>query len=208
MTKAQGRSIPGVNIPSCPDQGAKPRFQTVFAAFRIPQILDRVAGAGEVVFLTAILSVSVLLLAMLPWQTVWAANTKIYMQPAFWPAIGVGLMVVFAAAALLTALMSRPSSGLVSELTVWLRGGEFVLWFMVYVWLVPRLGYLAMTMAFCCALAWREGYRSRPWMAISAVFGFGVVVIFKGLLGVNIPAGQIYDLLPPGAVRSFIMTHL
>ena len=208
MAKAKGQSTSGVNIPSCPDQNAKTRLQTILASLRIPQVLDRTAGPGEVAVMNAFLSVSVLLLVLMPWQTVWAPNTKIYMQPAFWPAVGLGLMVVFSAAASLVALMSRPASDLARELVVWLRGGEFVLWFMTYVWLVPRLGYLLMTMSFCCALAWREGYRSGRWMAISAVFGLGVVVVFKGLLGVNIPAGQIYDLLPPGAVRSFIMTHL
>ena len=35
-----------------------------------------------------------------------------------------------------------------------------------------------------------------------------VVVVFKGFLQVKIPAGQVYELLPSGALRTFLMTYL
>ena len=78
----------------------------------------------------------------------------------------------------------------------------------VYVLLVPWIGYLLATIAFCCVLSFRLGYRSARWMGIATVFAIATVVIFKGLLQVKIPAGEIYGLLPAGAFRSFMMTYL
>ncbi|MBO6883769.1 MAG: hypothetical protein JJ869_09345 [Marivita sp.] len=58
-----------------------------------------------------------------------------------------------------------------------------------------------------CALTWRLGYRSRGALALAAIFAVAVTVTFKGFLGVNIPGGQIYELLP-ASVRTFFMVYL
>lgn len=167
-----------------------------------------VAAPGALLTAGCFVALSLTLLAFLPFQTHWAARTKLYLQPGFWPAVAIAAMVLFSAGHLLRTALCRPSPGTLRELGVWVRALEFVVWFLVYVLLVPLAGYLASTLAFSCALAWRAGYRTRTWMAIAALFGFAVVVVFKSILGVNIPAGQIYDLLPPGGFRSFVMTHL
>lgn len=40
----------------------------------------------------------------------------------------------------------------------------------------------------------------------AALFAVAAVVVFRGLLHVRIPAGEIDGLLPPGGLRIFLMT--
>ena len=78
-----------------------------------------------------------------------------------------------------------------------------MLWFMIYVWITPWIGYLASTIIFIMCLAWRAGYRSLGIQALSAGLAFLIVVLFKSFLSVKIPGGAVYDLLPPG-LQSFM----
>jgi len=150
---------------------------------------------------------ALLLLFLLPVQTTWVDGSKLYEQPAFWPAISIVAMVVFAAGLVWQAVRSKARPGLKTEVWFWLRSLEFVIWFLAYVWLVPIIGYLTATILLACILGWRVGYRHPKWMALAAVFGLAVVVLFKATLGVNIPAGALYDMLPSGDFRSFLMTN-
>ena len=72
--------------------------------------------------------------------------------------------------------------------------------------MVPILGYLLATVLFALALAFRLGYRSAKWMAVSASIGFVIVLVFKTFLQVKVPGGQIYEFLPT-ALRSFMLTN-
>ncbi|MEM7319848.1 MAG: tripartite tricarboxylate transporter TctB family protein, partial [Pseudomonadota bacterium] len=93
------------------------------------------------------------------------------------------------------------------ELRKWAVVIEFAGWFMVYVLLVPVIGYLPVTLAFVPALSWRMGYRDRKMLGLSVVFACVVVLLFKTFLGVKIPGGAIYEFLP-GAFRGFAILYL
>jgi len=94
----------------------------------------------------------------------------------------------------------------VDEWKVWFVAIEWVLWFLLYVILVPIIGYLPVTMAFMPILVWRLGYRNPFMMWVSLGFAVAVVLFFKAFLGVKIPGGAIYEYLP-GALRSFFILN-
>lgn len=165
------------------------------------------AHAATLVFAALFAGFSLLFFLLLPDQTSWVARAKLFEQPRFWPAIALGTMVLFSLGFLVQSYAQRVKGNLGAELVNWVLALEYVAWFLAYVWLVPRLGYLPMTIVFSAALAWRVGYRDTRWLGIAALFGIGVVVMFKSILGVNIPAGDIYEALPAGAFRSFVMTN-
>ena len=162
---------------------------------------------GQFAFALGFVAVSTALLLLITDQTAWVAKTAFAAQPRFWPAVGLGLMVLAAG----LHLWRMPWRGLTrldrAELRRWTTVFEFALWFMAYVLLVPVLGYLPVTIAFVPALAWRMGYRTRAMMATSVVFAIAVVVIFKSFLSVKIPGGAVYEYLP-GALRSFAILNL
>ena len=89
---------------------------------------------------------------------------------------------------------------------MWLASLEYVAWFMVYVWLVPITGYLLTTIAFCVLLARRCGYRSRRALLTAAATAVCIVVLFKTMLAVKIPAAVIYEWLPAG-LRNFMIIN-
>ena len=162
---------------------------------------------GQFAFALGFLAVSALLLLFIGDQTAWVNKTKFAAQPRFWPAVGLLLMVGMVG----LHLWKMPWRGFSRfdrvELKRWLTVFEYAGWFMVYVLVVPVLGYLPTTLIFVPALAWRMGYRSRRMMIICVAFSFAVVIIFKSFLSVKIPGGMIYEYLP-GALRSFAILNL
>lgn len=174
-------------------------FQDLFKRYRRP---------GDLVFASLFCLFAVFLLVMLPYETTWVKRTKLFAQPAFWPAVSVGAMALFGVLHLVGALVSQRIPGRGAEVLAWLKSVEYALWFMGYVAVVPIVGYLAGSIVFACLLAWRLGYRSMRWLLTAAAFAVVVVVVFKGFLQVKIPAGQVYELLPSGALRTFLMTYL
>ena len=165
--------------------------------------------AGQFLFAAAFLALSVLLLSQIGGQTVWKKGANLAAQARFWPAIGLGGMVLFTALHLwhMPRRMRRVTRPDWAETRRWAGVLEYAGWFAAYVFTVPVLGYLPMTLAFALALTWRLGYRSRRWLAVAAVFAVAVVVIFKGLLSVRIPGAMVYEYLP-GALRSFAILYL
>lgn len=174
-------------------------LQDLFKRYRRPG--DFVMAAGSFAF-------ALFLLVNLPSQTDWVKRTKLFAQPAFWPAVSIGIMVIFSGLHMIGALVSERIPGRREEMLYWLRSIEFAIWFMVYVSIVPILGYLISTILFCATLAARLGYRSPKWMGIATLFAIAVVVLFKSFLQVKIPSGAIYEFLPSGAFRTFVMTNL
>ena len=117
------------------------------------------------------------------------------------------MMVVFGAAHLLSTVNAPRLPGRLREVMAWGRSLEFVAWFVVYVLIVPLIGYLPATLLFALLLGLRLGYRSPRGLLASALFAVAVVLVFRAGLGVRIPAGEIYQFLPP-SIRSFAMTNL
>jgi len=160
---------------------------------------------GALAFLSAIF-----LLSQIPAQTTWIDNTPFVSQPGFWPVISIAGMTLFGAAELWFSWQRNKNSQseeIQLEVLSWARGLEYLVWFMVYVWVVPILGYLPTTVLFCVALTWRLGYRS-PRVLLSAVLtAVAIVVIFKSFLSVRIPGGAVYEYLP-AALRNFMILYL
>ncbi|MEL6642165.1 MAG: tripartite tricarboxylate transporter TctB family protein [Pseudomonadota bacterium] len=173
-----------------------------------PLIEVKTRVSGQVVFVIFALIVSVILLSQIGNQTEWNANARnIAAQPRLWPAIALAVMVTSFALHWRLMQRRRPNSLDWIEARRWIEPLEYLGWFLVYVFAVPRLGFLPMSILCACALTWRLGYRSRT--ALWCAFGFAVAItaLFKGLLGVNIPGGQIYEFLPAG-VRTFFLVYL
>ncbi|PLS22905.1 tripartite tricarboxylate transporter TctB family protein [Neptunicoccus cionae] len=164
------------------------------------------AKPGEFLFVGLFFAISVLLLTQIGDQAKFSAKGKLFAQPAFWPGVGVIGMVLFTGLHLLTHMRQQAKNGTGAEVVIWLRAFEFVGWFMVYVVLVPRLGYLPSTVLFTSLLALRMGYRSPAMLGWAAASGVAIVVIFKTLLGVKIPGGALYEYLPDG-LRNFMILN-
>lgn len=162
---------------------------------------------GQLIFALGFVALSLLLLAQIGDQTIWAKKTKFFAQPRFWPAVGLGGMVAMGGLHLYRLPWRRFTVNDRVELRRWAAVLEYALWFMGYVLLVPVLGYLPVTLIFVPLLSWRMGYRSRFMMISSIVFAVAVVFLFKSFLGVKIPGGAIYEYLP-GALRSFFILNL
>jgi hypothetical protein len=162
---------------------------------------------GDLVFALVFLLVALFLLSRLGSETKWVNNTKLVAQPAFWPTVSLACMSAFALLYFLGSLVSARSPGRGRELALWGRSIEFALWFMLYVWLVPKTGYLPSTIIFIAMLMLRLGYREKKIILTAVAIGIAIVVIFKGLLEVKIPGGQIYQYLPD-AIRNFMLLYL
>ena len=102
--------------------------------------------------------------------------------------------------------MSLRVEGRWAEVKFWIRSVEFALWFMAYVWMAARLGYLPSSIVFPALLAFRLGYRVPRKLGFAAASGVTVVVLFKSLLQVKVPGGAIYETLPD-AMRAFMLTY-
>ena len=174
-----------------------------------PQLLEvRTRSSGQVIFVVCGLLVSILLLSQIGSQTAWNVRARtIAAQPRLWPAIALVSMVVGFGLHWRLMRRRRPSALDWGEARRWVEPLEYLGWFILYVLAVPRLGFLPMSLVFACALCWRLGYRSGGALAVAAAFAVAVTVVFKGLLGVNIPGGQIYELLP-ASLRSFALVYL
>jgi len=172
----------------------------------LQDLFKRYRRPGDLVFSVVFLVFSLILASNLSAQTSWASGTKFLAQPAFWPYAAVILMVVFSSLHLISSLVSPVIKGRWAEVGFWLKSIEYVTWFMAYVACVPIIGYLPSTIIFTVLLSLRLGYRSKKTLLSAAIFGVCVVVLFKTLLHVKVPGGQIYEYLPT-AFRSFMLTY-
>lgn len=165
-------------------------------------------SAGENIFIAAALLIAVLLLSQLTGQTVWVDDAKSFAaQPRFWPAVALVAMVASLAMHFWFVRRRKPQSRDWMEARRWIEPLEFAIWFMVFVFLVPYVGFLPMSIAFAVALTRRLGYRDRRFVLLAALFAIITVILFKGLLGVKIPGAMIYEMLP-GSIRNFFILYL
>ncbi len=172
----------------------------------LQQLFHRYRRPGDLVFATFFLLLSVILLSQIGEQVAWPKGGKLVAKPGFWPALSLGGMSFFALLHFIGAVVSPRLDGRWAEVAFWLRALEYSGWFMVYVWIVPRLGYLPTTMLFLPLLTLRAGYRKPSHFLGAAVVGVGIVVAFKSLLSVRIPGGAVYEHLPDG-IRSFMLLY-
>lgn len=161
---------------------------------------------GQPLFALMFLGIVLFLLSQLGSQTRWTDDTAFVAQPGFWPGIGVIGMALFTALHFWHLPRRRLRRDDWLEARLWARALEFVVWFLVYVYAVPRIGYLPASVIFMGVLTWRLGYRSRAMLALGAAFGALVVVVFKTVLQVRIPGGDLYEVMPD-VVRSFLIVN-
>ena len=179
----------------------------VIEQFRsISPLFVRDHRSGDFAFSILILAISVALFASLGSQITWIEGKPLPAQPGFWPMIAIGSMLFFSSLNVISAFVSEEKTGRWKEVMVWLRSLEYAGWFIAYVFLVPKLGYLPTSIAFGAFLAWRIGYK-REGILAAAVAGLLTVVLFKSLIGAQIPGGELYNYLP-SQVRPFMLTYL
>lgn len=168
----------------------------------------RTRGAGQILFVAALLALSLLLLSQITVQTEWVDSAKsIPAQPRFWPAVALTMMVVPLALHLWRMTRRRPRRDDWAEARRWLEPLEYALWFMGYVFAVPVVGFLPMSLIFAMAMTHRLGYRGALWQMLAALFALSTVVLFKVFLGVKIPGATLYEYLPD-ALRAFALQYL
>ncbi len=173
----------------------------------LKQLFQRNRRPGNLFFAGVFLALALFLLVQIPHQTVWKSGAKWSAQPALWPAISIVGMTLFASLNWTSAFVSPKIAGRWKEISFWLLSLEYVAWFMVYVALVPKAGYLPTTIVFAVLLAMRTGYRTKKMLVCAALTAVVVVVVFKAFLQVKVPGGQVYEYLPD-ALRSFMLTYL
>jgi hypothetical protein len=172
-------------------------LQNLFKRYRRP---------GDIVFATAFLILSLLLLSQIFAQTAHTPDAKLFAQPRFWPAVSLVGMSGFALLHLLGSLLSERIEGRWREVGLWIASLEYALWFILYALSVPVAGYLPATVIFALLLVLRAGYRSVLALFCAAATALIVVVLFRALLHVNMPAGRFYDQLPDG-LRQIMLTY-
>lgn len=173
----------------------------------LQDLFKRYRRPGDIVFAGSFLVFSVFLVSQLGTQSPWNGTRQIFSQPAFWPTVSLVLMTVFAALHFLSSAMSPRIEGRWTEVWQWIRAIEFAGWFLVYVYTVPLLGYLPTSIVAALMLGLRMGYRRPLHLVVLMLTASAIVVVFRGLLQVRVPAGQVYDALPD-AIRLFFLTYL
>lgn len=173
----------------------------------LQELFRRYRRPGDIVFAFLFLVFSVFLLTQIPSETAWTKRTQWFAQPRLWPTIGIAGMVFFASLHFIGSLCSKRIPGRWMEVAFWLKSLEYVAYFLIYVVLVPLIGYLPATLAFTIFLTFRVGEATPLNLAAATVFSIAVVLIFRAFLQVKIPAGHIYEALPD-SIRAFALTYL
>lgn len=168
-------------------------------------LTEQPSRSGQVLFAILIVLASVYLLTQLSAETKFSSGKQLFSQPRFWPGVAVFGMLFFGVGHLLTVVRTK-LEGTIGELVVWLRALEYLVWFMIYVVVVPYVGYLPATVLFTCLLALRQGYRTKKHLLIAALLGVCIVLVFKTGLSVKIPGGELYDFLPD-RLRNFMIVN-
>lgn len=162
---------------------------------------------ANIVFAIVLFLVVFFLLTQLTEQTKFSAGKSLFAQPRFWPGASLVGMLVFGLGHLIHCVTRKgDDTNALFELFQWLRAFEYFAWFMLYVVLVPLLGYLLSTLLFAMALTVRQGFYSRKMLLIAAAAGLSIVLVFKTLLAVKIPGGAVYEYLP-ATLRNVMMIN-
>ncbi|WP_166418757.1 tripartite tricarboxylate transporter TctB family protein [Cochlodiniinecator piscidefendens] len=173
----------------------------------LQDLFKRYRRPGDIVFAVVFLLFSLFLLSQLGEQTQVVNRTKWFAQPSLWPRIAIYCMVVFAILHMVSSAVSPRIPGRWPEVIFWLRSLEYVAYFLIYVIMVPWIGYLPSTVLFAVFLAIRVGFRNKTTLMAAVAFGVVVPVIFRAGLQVRVPAGAVYEYLPD-SIRIFFLTNL
>lgn len=173
----------------------------------LQELFKRYRRPGDAVFACLFLAFSLFLLSQIRTEAPWLPGTKPFAQPSFWSLISLALMSLFAALHLSSSLLSPRIPGRWEEVWQWVRSFEYVIWFMIYVFAVPRVGYLPATIVFAALLGIQTGYRTVRSIGSLVILAAVIVVVFKAFLQVKIPGGALYHYLPDG-LRAFMLTYL
>ncbi len=160
---------------------------------------------GDSLFAIAMVILVVFLFSQIGSQTKWIEGVRFIVQPRFWPGLSLIFMLIFSVGYLIQSIqdIDGDSSKTLNdkiwqpaEFFNWMRTFEYAAYFLIYVTIIPRLGYLPSTLTFCLFLTIRVGYRSMRFIGWSLGGGFLIVLVFKTFLQVKLPAGALYDLFP------------
>lgn len=174
----------------------------------LQELFKRYRRPGDKVFAFAFFMFALFLLTQLPHETEWVEKrTKWYGQPMLWSAIGVIGMAAFSLLHLISTWISPKIPGRWKEVGFWLQSLEFVAYFLIYVAIVPQLGYLPTTVAFCLFLALRAGFYRIDMLLYAVAFASITALFFRGFLQVKIPAGAAYEYLPE-PLRGIALVYL
>lgn len=173
----------------------------------LQDLFKRYRRPGDIVFAFLFLAFAVFLFSQIGEQIQVTNRTKWFAQPGLWPTIAVYGMLIFGSLHCLTSVISKRIPGRWQEVMFWLKSLEFVAYFLLYVVIVPLLGYLLATILFAVFLTLRCGFRGKISLGFAFLFAVSVVILFRAFLQVKIPAGQLYEYLP-GSLRLFAMTYL
>ncbi|MEM8701635.1 MAG: tripartite tricarboxylate transporter TctB family protein [Pseudomonadota bacterium] len=173
----------------------------------LQELFRRHRRPGDIVFALLFLGFSIFLLSQVYGETSWVKRTKWFAQPRFWPAVSLIFMTFFALLHFIGSLCSPRILGRWLEVVFWLRSIEFVLYFLLYVAIVPLLGYLPSTVLFTCLLTTRVGLATPRFLMAASAFAICVALIFRAFLQVKIPAGQLYEAFPD-PLKAFALTYL
>ena len=158
----------------------------------------------------------VVLLALTPWQTKPAPPGKLWStEPALAPAVSLVILAIPAGLLLavgLRALFSGRHGGLqLAPTPPQLRESafllEFAVYFVLYVWLIDKLGYLLSSFLFAQVGCWRLGLRGWRTVAFCLLLTFVLIGAFRFGLGIWFPGAAIYEYLPAG-LRNFALQYL
>ena len=166
--------------------------------------------SATLLFMVVSFAVAVFLASQLGSELKWSSRKSIFAQPGFWSAMSiVGMLICGMAQLALYIVKNKPFhlSHSLGEIRLWAGALEYVLWFLLYVLIVPKIGYLLASIIFCWALSYRLGYRQRKMQCYSVILAIFIVIIFKSFLAVKIPGALIYDYLPDG-LRNFMILYL
>lgn len=170
---------------------------------------DKPPHRAELIFALAAFAVGLFLLTQIGSQVTWSSSRSLINQPGFWPVMAIFGMVIFGAGEMIVSVRRFRNAAvgdIAAELIDWVKAIEYAGWFLVYVLIVPTIGYLLATLLFSVLLTWRLGYRSKARLVAAALTGVAVVLVFKSMLSVKIPGGEIYEFLP-AALRNFMILN-
>jgi hypothetical protein len=160
---------------------------------------------GDSLFATAMVILVVFLISQIGSQTIWIEGVRFIVQPRFWPGLSLIFMLIFSVGYLVQSIRdvgedrSKTLNNQIwqpEEFFNWIRTLEYAAYFLIYVTIIPWLGYLPSTLIFCLFLTIRVGYRNMKFIGWSLAGGFLIVLIFKTFLQVKLPAGALYDVFP------------
>lgn len=170
---------------------------------------------GDLVFSALLFLFALFLISQLETEAKWIENLPLLKQPRFWPVLTLGGFLIFATGNLIQSILDarrnkRRHYGYQylpwDELLTWVKPLEFASYFLLYVFAIPLIGYLLSTLLFCPLLTLRMGFKTKKFIIISLLAGLIIVVVFRTILSVKLPAGEIYNLFPD-QIRNFLMLY-